>query len=610
MFEIQRVVHIRPSRVFRLSLASVMFAGMFLCGGPARAQDASLIERWESSTPLQVAMDQSRTVDPAVTTLEFEPGVFESLKDQGHVVIRQFPINPSETVDLVLEQYFPYVPNLISQSLEVDARGQSVLVETPVEIQTIFFRGTVDGEVDSMAVLNLMPGMCSGIIEVADTRHHITTDPATGITTISDPLADQPGLQTLRKMMRDVEKQADAQPPYRGGGVPTGCAEIRLWIAYGPDYLALFADSGAAENYGAQVTALVSAIMVRDGIAFVGLTLGGFTGPGSTPLWNQGTLAADLCAATNTIFGSAVFGVPPLIATPPAADACIILRTGAAGASTFGNATKQSTAWLGGLTTGVTPNGACPPGTTSYFGACSGLVGDGGQYDTYIFAQALGTLCGAAPTGQTAAIDITAAAVPLAFDACDTGACSHTSPGTIMSMCEPSVGVCVDPDAFNLRFNSLNASTMNAFLTGVAGALIAPGGLPPAPIQGVAATVGGAGNCNQVVVTWTPDVNSTTTFIWRNSVNEFNTDPPLSPIQTLFHAAGADPGTYTDTVATGGVIYYYWVTASNICGTNTIADQYNPQIISQGTNPPTFGQGAQGMIGSGQAEIPGVVAGV
>ena len=349
------------------------------------------------------------------------------------------------------------------------------------------FRGHVLGYPDSTVVFGMSKDMCNGFIEYGDTRHTISTDPATQAIVVNDPLAEQPGLQLVREMMHEATKVTEEFGSDRAfggsGGPPPGCAQISLSVVYGADFLALFGGPGnqnAASNYIVTLIGQVSTIFRQSGVIWVEVALTQIT-DGSGIVDSANDLASELCNFVEVAVGGAF--VDPTNTNPvPAAvvaDAILILRSTATGSiNNFGptaDLTKQSLAYQNGLSTGINPvtpaGGQCAANTVlNAVGAASGLIGaaDNSGYDTYIVAQALGTLCGGVPTGVTAGFTAliaglgaptpSGAGTQLAFDNCDAGGAGV---GSIMSSCYyPNE----DMNSVSLHIITPNAVAMNALI--------------------------------------------------------------------------------------------------------------------------------------------------
>ncbi len=82
------------------------------------------------------------------------------------------------------------------------------------------------------------------------------------------------------------------------------------------------------------------------------------------------------------------------------------------------------------------------------------------------------------------------------------------------------------------------------------------GAAPPIP-TGVNATDGV--RCNSVVVSWTASTGATGYEIWRNTVNN-------SATAVMIGTDNASP--FSDNTVVGATVYFYWVRATNSCGTS------------------------------------------
>ncbi|MDP7009275.1 MAG: hypothetical protein QGI78_06875, partial [Phycisphaerales bacterium] len=598
---------------------------------------AQLLEN-EIHSPLRVTESKSVILDSGLVEMQVDDSLLQDLaKRKGEILVKDFPVNDHETVDLVVKQFFPYKGDIHEAYYTTDSSGNRVVRKRQIDITAKCFRGHVAGYPESTVVFGMNKEMCNGFIEYSDTRHVISTDPATQVIVVSDPLAEQPGLQLVREMMREtVAKKTRNQGGEqllgddRGVGEtpPAGCAQISLSVVYGADFLALFAgDQQAAYNYIITLVGQVSEVYRGNGIIWVEPVVSTiFDGTGSV---DDDALPQVLCDFVETSIGTTI---PDVTATGTGvSDGYLILRTGAEGAINFQGAqtTKQSLGYFGGLTAGINPaagnpppgppDQGCPSGSNvNAVGAASGLLGatDTTGYDTYIVAQALGTLCGATPTGSfgnitalvfnpLAGVALPGVAAGLAFDSCDTG---NAGVGTIMSSCMLPGGATMATN-IDSRFATSNVVAMNAFLA--AAPLVTGGTLVPVPIVDVAATNGGgAANCAAITVTWTPDPAATAEYVFRNTQNVFS--PGQVGGATLVAMLPGGTGTYTDTLVVGGQQYYYWVASTNACNINEpflIADQYNPNIMQPPPAlPNTPGRGVTGTIGNNPPPIEQVMA--
>ncbi|MBT4583448.1 MAG: hypothetical protein HOC93_00005, partial [Phycisphaerae bacterium] len=461
---------------------------------------AQLLEN-EIHSPLRVTESKSVLLDSGLVEMQVDDSLLQDMaKRNGEIIVKNFPVNDHETVDLVVKQFFPYKGDIHEAYYATDSSGNRVVRKRQIDITAKCFRGHVAGYPESTVVFGMNKEMCNGFIEYSDTRHVISTDPATQVIVVSDPLAEQPGLQLVREMMREavVKKTRDQGGEQllgddRGIGEdpPAGCAQISLSVVYGADFLALFAgDQQATYNYIITLVGQVSEVYRGNGITWVEPVVSTiFDGTGSV---DDAALPQVLCDFVETSIGNTLPDVTGATGTG-LSDGYLILRTGAEGAINFLGAqtTKQSLGYWGGLTTGINPAAAnplpgppdqgCPSGSNvNAVGSASGLLGanDTTGYDTYIVAQALGTLCGATPAGSfgnitalvynaLAGISLPGVAAGLAFDSCDTG---NAGVGTIMSSCmlPGSATMATNIDS---RFATSNAAAMNAFLAG-----------PPAPL--------------------------------------------------------------------------------------------------------------------------------
>jgi len=602
---------------------------------------AQLLEN-EIHSPLHVTESKSVLLDSGLVEMQVDDSLLQDMAIRnGEIIVKNFPVNDHETVDLVVKQFFPYKGDIHEAYYATDSSGNRVVRKRQIDITAKCFRGHVAGYPESTVVFGMNREMCNGFIEYSDTRHVISTDPATQVIVVSDPLAEQPGLQLVREMMREaVAKKTRNQGGERllgdGRGVgetpPGGCAQISLSVVYGADFLALFAgDQQAAYNYIITLVGQVSEVYRGNGIIWVEPVVSTiFDGTGSV---DDGALPQVLCDFVETSIGNTIPDVTGATGTG-LSDGYLILRTGAEGAINFQGAqiTKQSLGYWGGLTAGINPAAAnpppgppdtgCPSGSNvNAVGAASGLIGasDTTGYDTYIVAQALGTLCGATPTGSfgniTALVYNALAGAPLpgvaaglAFDSCDTG---NAGVGTIMSSCMLPGGATMATN-IDSRFAASNIVAMNAFLAGPPAPLVSGGTLVPVPIVDVAATNGGdAANCAAINVTWTSDPAATAEYVFRNTQNVFS---PAGQVggATLVAILPGGTGTYTDTLVVGGQQYYYWVASTNACNIDEsflIADQYNPNIMQPPPAlPNTPGRGVTGTIGDNPLPIQQVMA--
>ena len=587
----------------------------------------------EFTSPLHVTDSPSVLFDKGLVELQVDDDLLQEMSvTAGKFLLRDFPVNEHETVDLVVEQFFPYRGDIHEPYYATDSKGNRVVRKRPIEITAKCFRGHVVGYPESTVFFGMNKEMCNGFVQYGETRHTISTDPATQVIVVSDPLAEQPGLQLVREMMREaVVNQGGDQGNFRGLdnngddiGPPATCGQITISVVYGADFLALFPDQTAAENYIVTLIGQVSVVFRTNGMTWVEYAVSTiFDGTGSV---DDQDLPQVLCDFVELSIGNTIPDVTITTPNTPLADGYLILRTGADGAINYAGAqtTKQSLGYWGGLTTGINPAAANPgppdpqPLTCSAgsnvnaVGAASGLIGaaDTTGYDTYIVAQALGTLCGATPTGAfgnitalvwngLAGVALPGVANGLQFDSCDV---QTLELGTIMSSCMvpggATMGNSIDP-----RFATANAIAMNVFLT--AATLINGGTLVPAPIVDVAATQGGAGNCTSVNITWTPDPAATAEYVFRNVSNSF------AGAQLLITLPGGT-GNYRDNTASGNQIYRYWVVSTNACNIGDpflIADQYNPLIeIMPPTTPISFGQGVAGFTGNAPPPLAQVMA--
>ncbi|MCA9285857.1 MAG: hypothetical protein KDA22_11610, partial [Phycisphaerales bacterium] len=98
---------------------------------------------------------------------------------------------------------------------------------------------------------------------------------------------------------------------------------------------------------------------------------------------------------------------------------------------------------------------------------------------------------------------------------------------------------------------STNGCSTSGFSASNAGS-VAP--LPAIP-GGVMASDGEL--CGSVLVVWSPVTGASTYQVWRNTTNSSGT-------AQLIGSAGATP--YSDTTATPGTTYFYWVKSGNACG--------------------------------------------
>ena len=715
---------------------------------------AQLLEN-EFHSPLSVTESKSVLFDTGLVEMQVDDALLQEMSTTaGEILIKDFPVNEYETVDLVVEQFFPYKGNIGEPYFEIDESGNRVARRRPIHITAKCFRGRVVGFPESTVVFGMNKEMCNGFIQYADTTHTLSTDPATGVIAVSDPLAEQPGLQMVREMMREAvaknERNLESQPLFGGGGPPPeGCAQISLSVVYGGDFLGLFGGTGnqqAAADYVVTLIGQVSTIFRRDGVAWVEVQVQDIA-DGSGFVDGQGTLAGELCNFVDVTVGTQIPDVTVTGPGTPHSDAYLILRTTATGSVVVANAdnTKQSLSFFKGLTTGINASGPPPlppdcPATTaiSAVGAASGLIGgnDMTGYDTYIVSQALGTLCGAAPTGQTPNITAlwfnglgvaaSGAGTQLGFDNCDGGAIGV---GTIMSSCylpnnsmagivssfnttntvlmnayiaapttplvnatanatikvissvvpadlflqtftvTDSLGVAITytfqdvaPDGggtspliniqgltaqliadeislcinaapggsnivatanpvpadvfgdfpITLTQGTFGASGNTTIITNVSpvdivfsSAFIGGGNLAPAPVTDLVATTGEAAfPCNQILLNWTSDPGAATETVYRNTENVFT-----SAVLMIELAGGT--GTWIDTGAEGGQVYFYWVVNTNACndGITLIADQYNPDIMQPFPAPAnTPGVGVRGTLGNSPPEIPIVTA--
>ena len=184
--------------------------------GGAQAQ---LLEN-EFYSPLRVTESKSVQFDTGLVEMSIDDALLKELsKTNGEIVISNFPVNEYETVDLVVEQFFPYRGD-ISEPYFAYESGEQVVRYRPITITAKCFRGYVEGYPESTVVFGMNKDMCNGFIEYGETIHSISTDPTTRTVGVSDPLADQPGLQLVREMMRESlsKKDADRESDRMFGG--------------------------------------------------------------------------------------------------------------------------------------------------------------------------------------------------------------------------------------------------------------------------------------------------------------------------------------------------------------------------------------------------------
>ena len=171
----------------------------------------------EFISPLRVTETQSSLFDEGLVEMSVDETLLQEMSVvAGDILIRDFPINTYESVDLVVEQFFPYRGDIHEAYYATDSNGNRVVRKKPVNITAKCFRGHVLGYPDSTVVFGMSKDMCNGFIEYGDTRHTISTDPGTQAIIVNDPLAEQPGLQLVREMMHEATKVTEEFGLVRG----------------------------------------------------------------------------------------------------------------------------------------------------------------------------------------------------------------------------------------------------------------------------------------------------------------------------------------------------------------------------------------------------------
>ncbi|MDP6693734.1 MAG: hypothetical protein QF444_05340, partial [Phycisphaerales bacterium] len=486
-FSTNLTVALQVTRRAHLFIAIMLMIAFGLNGAHAQQLEIEA----EIDSPLLVTETPSVLFDKGMVEMSVDETLLEEMSLMaGEIFVKDFPINDTETVDLVVEQFFPYKGDIHEAYYAVDSSGNRVVRKRPLEITVKCFRGHVAGFPESSVVFGMSKDMCNGFVQYGETKHTISTDPATQVIAVNDPLAEQPGLKLVREMMRKAKiQQGEDHGSYRdhdgNPDPPPGCGQVTISVVYGADFLALFGGSGgqgAAANYIVTLIGQVSEIFHRDGVIWVEYAIQQIT-DGSGIVDSAGDLATELCNFVETAVGGLY--PDPTSTGSGISDGILILRTTATGSTLSvpgADLTKQSLSYFSGLTVGINPAAANPPpgppGTTcpagsnlNAVGSASGMLGatDTTGYDAYIVSQALGTLSGASPTGATASITaltfnaLAGGALPsgagtnLNYDNCDAGA---PALGTIMSSCILPFGSTM-ADNIDIRINTANAIAMN-----------------------------------------------------------------------------------------------------------------------------------------------------